>query len=191
MFVESVDGWQWNRDTDKGSEKGVGEWKVDHKQINASAGHERRLQGVRHGGMLNFSHLGVEIGGGVHNWTEEKGAFRERGGSILGLRPELKNQFTDWLSSQGWTQMPTETEQGTWMSKVRVTMWAFSDGHCLCTATEGSSGEPPWINLKTFSREIRNIYFSEISHLWNIRNWVGFFKSFLLKHIYIQKCTHI
>ena len=86
---------------DKGSEKRVGEWEVEHKQINASAGHERRLQGVRHGGMLNFSHLGMESGGGVHNWTEEKGAFRTRRGSILGLRPELKNQLTERLSSQG------------------------------------------------------------------------------------------
>lgn len=86
---------------DKGSEKVVGEWEVEHKQINASAGHERRLQGVRHGSMLNFSHLGVETGGGVHNWREEKGVFRARGGSILGLRLELKNQLTEWPSSQG------------------------------------------------------------------------------------------
>ena len=51
--------------------------------------------------MLNFSHLGVEIGGGVRNWTEEKGVFRARGGSILELRLELKNQLTEWPSSQG------------------------------------------------------------------------------------------
>ena len=53
-----------NRDMDKGSEKGVGDWEVKHEQINPSAGHERRLQGVRHGGMLIVRHLGVEIGGG-------------------------------------------------------------------------------------------------------------------------------
>lgn len=90
-----------NRDMDKGSEKGVGDWEVEHEQINPSAGHERRLQGVRHGGMLIVRHLGVEIGGGVHSWTEEKGRFRARAGSILGLRLELKNQLAEWLSSQG------------------------------------------------------------------------------------------
>ena len=62
--------------------------------------------------------------------------------------------------------MATEAEHGTRMSKVRVTVWAFSDGHSLYTATKGSSGEPPWIDLKMFSREIQNIYFSEISYLW-------------------------